>query len=163
MEHIDISTSTNSRDRYGDEENRDFRMKLELPWFTGSLKIEEFLEWLVEVKRFFDYTKIPEEKQAKLVAYKLKGVASSWWEQVQQTRNRSAKSLVRTWVKMKKLLKNYFLPPDFEQVLYKQFQSCKQRNRSVPPYIEEFYRLKTHLDLNESEVFFIARYKTGLK
>ena len=105
VEHMDISTSTNSRDRYGDEENHDFRMKLDLPCFNGSLKIEEFLDWLAEVERFFDYTKIPEEKQAKLVAYKLKGVASAWWEQVQQTRNRSAKSPVRTWVKMKKLLK----------------------------------------------------------
>ena len=126
VEHMDISTSTNSRDRYGDEENRDFRMKLDLPCFNGSLNIEEFLDWPAEVERFFDYTKIPKEKQAKLVAYKLKGVASAWWEQVQQTRNRSAKSPVRTWVKMKKLLKNRFLPPDFEQVLYQQFQSCRQ-------------------------------------
>ena len=163
VEHMDISTSTNSRDRYGDEENRDFRMKLDLPCFNGSLKIEEFLDWLAEVERFFDYTKIPEEKQAKLVAYKLKGVASAWWEQVQQTRHRSAKSPVRTWVKMKKLLKNRFLPPDFEQVLYQQFQSCRQGNRSVPQYTEEFYRLKTRLDLNESEAFSIARYKEGLK
>ena len=97
------------------------------------------------------------------MAYKLKGVASAWWEQVQQTRNRSAKSPVRTWVKMKKLLKNRFLPPDFEQVLYRQFQSCRQGNRSVPQYTEEFYRLKTRLDLNESEAFSIARYKEGLK
>ena len=78
VEHMDISTSTNSRDKYGDEENHDFRMKLDLPCFNGSLKIEEFLDWLAEVERFFDYTKIPEEKQAKLVAYKLKGVASAW-------------------------------------------------------------------------------------
>ena len=97
VEAVDISTSTNSRERYGDEENRDFRMKLDLPCFNGSLKIEEFLDWMVEVERFFDYTKIPEEKQEKLVACKLKGVASAWWEQVQQTQNRSAKSPVRTW------------------------------------------------------------------
>ena len=104
------------------------------------------------------------------MAYKLKGVASAWWEQVQQTRNRSAKSLVsskflakfffthvRTWVKMKKLLKNCFLPLDFEQVLYQQFQKYRQGNRSVPQYTEEFYRLKTRLDLNESEAFSIDR------
>ena len=121
------------------------------------------MDWLAEVERFFDYTKILEKKQAELVAYKLKGVASAWWEQVQQTRNRSAKSPVSTWAKMKKLLKNRFLPPDFEQVLYQQFQSCRQGNRSIPQYTEEFYRLKTRLDLNESEAFSIARYKEGLK
>ena len=59
VEHMDISTSTNSRDRYGDEENHDFCMKLDLPCFNGSLKIEEFLDWLAEVERFFDYMKIP--------------------------------------------------------------------------------------------------------
>ena len=74
------------------KENHDFCMKLDLPCLYGSLKIEEFLDWLAEVQRFFDYTKIPEEKQAKFVAYKVKGVASTWWEQVQQARNRSAKS-----------------------------------------------------------------------
>ena len=62
MEYIDISTSTNSGDRHGDEEIRDFRMKLDLPCFNGSLKIEEFLDWLAEVETFFEYTKIPEEK-----------------------------------------------------------------------------------------------------
>ena len=35
VEAMDISTSTNSRERYGDEENRDFRMKLDLPCFNG--------------------------------------------------------------------------------------------------------------------------------
>ena len=38
-EHINRPNSTNSRDRYGDEQNRDYRMKLDLPCFNGSLKI----------------------------------------------------------------------------------------------------------------------------
>ena len=75
VERLDISTSTNSRDRYGEEENHNFCMKLELPCFNGSLKIEQFLDWLAEVERLCDYTKITEEKQVKLAAYKLKGVA----------------------------------------------------------------------------------------
>ena len=91
MEHLEISISKNSRDRYGDEKNHDFRMKLELPCFNESFKIEKFLDWLEKVERFFDYTKIPKENQAKLVAFKLKGIASAWWEQVQLTQNRYAK------------------------------------------------------------------------
>ena len=49
-------------------------MKLELPCFNGLLKIEEYLGWLFEMERFFGYTKILDENQAKLVVYKLKGV-----------------------------------------------------------------------------------------
>ena len=92
--HIEISTSTNSRDKYGDKENHDLCMKLELSCFNVLFKIEEYLDWLSEMERFFDYIKILDEKKAKLVAYKLKGVVY-------------AKTLVCGLVKMKKLLKNY--------------------------------------------------------
>ena len=34
-------------------------------------------------KTFFDYLNISEENQVKLMAYKLKGRASTWWEQLQ--------------------------------------------------------------------------------
>ena len=36
--------------------------------------IEEFLDWLADIDRFFDYMKIPSEKRVRLVAYRLKGV-----------------------------------------------------------------------------------------
>ena len=159
----DYSTSTSSRANYDSDDRPDYRMKIDLPQFNGQLKIEEFLDWLAEVERFFDYTKITEEKQAKLVAYKLKGSASAWWEQVQATRTRSGKEPVRRWDKMKKLMKTRFLPPDYEQILYQQYQNCKQLSRSISAYTEEFYRLQTRLDLNESEAYSISRYKNGLR
>ena len=76
LEHIDISTSTNSRDRYVDEENHDFCMKLDLPCFNGSLKIEESVDWLAEVERFFDYTKILEKSRQNWWHTKLVGIIS---------------------------------------------------------------------------------------
>jgi hypothetical protein len=57
-----------------------FRMKMDLPSFIGQLQIEGFLDWLVLVERFFDYIDIPEDKKVKLVAYRLLGGASAWWE-----------------------------------------------------------------------------------
>ena len=44
MEHINISTSTNSRERYGDDENPDVHMKLDLSSYNDAWKIEEFLD-----------------------------------------------------------------------------------------------------------------------
>ena len=57
-----------------------FRMKMDLPNFNGQLQIEGFLDWLVLVERFFDYMDILEDKKVKLVAYRLLGGASAWWE-----------------------------------------------------------------------------------
>ncbi|KAK1260549.1 hypothetical protein QJS04_geneDACA019077 [Acorus gramineus] len=43
--------------------SRDFRINIDLPSFNGHLNIEEFLDWLAEVERFFDYMDIPEERK----------------------------------------------------------------------------------------------------
>ena len=102
-------------------------MKIDLPTFQGHLRIAEFWDWITEVECFFDYMKIQEEKQVKLVAYKLKGGATAWWDQVQTTRTRQDKEPVRSLVKMKKLLKARILGPDYEQILYQQYQTCTHK------------------------------------
>ena len=41
-----------------------------------------------------------ENKGVKPVAIKLKGYASSWWQQVQMTRVQSEKEKIQSWTKM---------------------------------------------------------------
>lgn len=62
----------------------EFRVKVDIPSFNGLLYIEDFLDWITTMKRFFEYIVIHEDKQVKLVAFKLTDEASSWWEQIQQ-------------------------------------------------------------------------------
>ena len=64
---------------------------------------------------------------------------------------------------MKQLLQRWFLPPDYEQFLYQQYQNCQQANRTVNEHKEEFYRLNARVNLSETEDRLIARYVGGLK
>ena len=60
----------------------DFCFKVDIPFFSSSLNIEELLDWVVEVDKFFDYMEVAEEKRVRLVACRLKGGASAWWERL---------------------------------------------------------------------------------
>ena len=52
-------------------------MKVELPSFNGNVSIEKYLDCVSEVEKFFDYMGTTNDKQVCLVAYKLKGWAST--------------------------------------------------------------------------------------
>ena len=69
--------------------------KIDLPYSDGHMDIEQFLDWLVEVERFFEHAQIAEVRQEKLVAHKLKASAYGWWEKLQRMRIRLGKEPVK--------------------------------------------------------------------
>ena len=96
---------------------------------------------------------IPDDKKVKLVAYKLKGGAAAWWEQEQMSRVRMGKIQIRSWRRMKQLLKGNFLPRDYDQILFHQYQNYRYGDRSVRDYSTEFFRLSTRNDLSETKSY----------
>ena len=89
-------------------------MKVELPSFNGNVSIEEYLDWVSKVEKFFDYMGTTDDKQVCLVAYKLKGGESAWWDCVQLNRTRERKLPIQSWRRMKRLMADQFLPPDYQ-------------------------------------------------
>uniref|UniRef100_A0A2N9I4F9 CCHC-type domain-containing protein n=1 Tax=Fagus sylvatica TaxID=28930 RepID=A0A2N9I4F9_FAGSY len=62
---------------FGNQERKDYCMKMDLPSFNCHFQIEEVLDWIIKVERCLEYKEIPKDKRVKLVAYKLKGRFSS--------------------------------------------------------------------------------------
>ena len=56
-----------------------------------------------------------------------------------------------------------FLPPDYQQELFRQYQNCKQGIETVNKYMEELDRLENHNDLEETEDQRISRFVHGLR
>ncbi|CAJ2652834.1 unnamed protein product [Trifolium pratense] len=143
--------------------HHDYRVKADIPLFYGTMGVDEFLDWQIDVDRFFDVMDVPEHKQVKMVAIRLKSTAAVWWDRLVVERKRQRKNPIRTWRKMKQLMLERFLPEDYEQILYKMYIECVQGKRSVTEYTAEFLRFSERNELGESENQKVARYISGLK
>ncbi|XP_026434078.1 uncharacterized protein LOC113331593 [Papaver somniferum] len=105
---------------------------------------------------------VPESSQVKLVAYKLKGGAAAWWEKLGKDRRNAHKPPIRTWQRMRQLLRDKFLPRDYMQQLFIKLQNCRQGARLVEEYVAEFYALVARNQLHETEEQLVARFIAGL-
>ncbi|XP_057248184.1 uncharacterized protein LOC130590177 [Beta vulgaris subsp. vulgaris] len=125
----------------------DFRdIKLEIPEFDGNLNPDEY----------------DDAKAFKVVVAKLKGYASPWWENVVLARTGKHKPIIKSWIKLKKKMKEKFLPSTYTLDLYNQLSDLAQDHKGVEYYIHEFEKLMIKLDVQEREEQTMSRFLGGL-
>ncbi|GJV17051.1 reverse transcriptase domain-containing protein [Tanacetum coccineum] len=124
-----------------DDPIRSLGLKIEIPEFTGKVHTDDFIDWVSTVERVFDVRDIPDKLKVKLVAIKLQKHASLWWDHVNKRRRIEGTSKVETWEKMKKLMKDKFLPENHRQEAFLDYHNLSQQNMIVEEVINEFDKL----------------------
>ncbi|VFQ71309.1 unnamed protein product [Cuscuta campestris] len=136
--------------------------KVETPTFDGKDDPDDFIDWLETIERVFDYTEVSKDKKVKLVALKFRSYASTWWTNTTTKCKREGKAAVKTWAKMRALLKKKFIPTDYIRENFARLQHLRQGNRSVEEYNREFEELLMRCDLQENDSQTFVRYLFGL-
>ena len=149
--------------RHVREPKWDSGLRVEIPDFTGSLNPEEYLDWVYTVEEVFKLKNIPPEKQVSLVAIRFRDRAAAWWRNYQYQRYQDHLLPLEDWGDLKREMNREFLPLNYKQTLFRQFQSLTQGSKSVDDYTLEFYKLAARNQLNESEDQRVARYMQGLR
>ncbi|KAG7532342.1 Zinc finger CCHC-type superfamily [Arabidopsis thaliana x Arabidopsis arenosa] len=107
--------------------------------------------------------RVPKERKVALVATRFRGHAASWWQQTKTTHARAHREPIGSWDKLKKKLRETFLPHNYDRTMYNKLQNLKQDSPSVDEYAEEFYLLITRNDIFDSQLQLVSRFIGGLR
>eukprot|EP00253_Pinus_taeda_P009391 PITA_09391 len=105
------------------------RPKPELPTYDGSLSIDDVLDWISEMDKYFECEEVSEDRRVKFAATKLKGHVALWWDSVHSERKRLNKTPIKTWTRMVAKLKGRFLPRDYQIAIHRQQSAIKSEEK----------------------------------
>jgi len=101
------------------------RPKTKVLIYEGGMNLEELIDRINGMEKFFDYEEIEDEKKVKFVVTKLKDHAALWWDGVQEERKRLGKQHIKNWSKMVAKLRGKFLLSNYQQTFFKQMQNLR--------------------------------------
>ena len=113
-----VNPPVRERDR-----NWDGGLRVEIPDFSGSLKPEEFLDWTNTVEEVFELKDVPPEKRVPLVTIRFRDRAAAWWQSFKYRRYLDSLPPLNDWLDLKREMNREFLPLNYRQSLFQQFQS----------------------------------------
>jgi hypothetical protein len=131
--------------------------------YEGNLEVEELLDWVHAMDKYFDYEEIEEENKVKHGITRLKGHVALWWNELQDDRRSKGKQKIKSWDKMVAKLKVKFIPKDYQINLFIKLQNLRQKILSVKEYTKEFYKLNIRAGQKENDDENTTRYINGLR
>jgi hypothetical protein len=129
----------------------DAREKMEIPMYEGNLDVEELLDWIRALDKYFDYEDVEEDKKVKHVVTRLKGHATLSWDELKVDRRCKGKQKIKSWNRMVAKMKDKFIPKDYQITLFRTMQNLRQKLMSMKEYTEEFYMINIRAGHRESD------------
>ncbi|XP_074315530.1 uncharacterized protein LOC141651729 [Silene latifolia] len=157
-----ISESDDSRMEEGIYDARDKDVKVDIPEFHGSLNPKDLLDWLRSVERIFEYKDYNDRKSFKIAILKFKEYASLWYEIIKNQRIRDGKEPIRSWLKLKKKLKEKFIAKDYTHDIFIKLTQLRQDQQTIEAYLRSFEQLTSLCEVTEKPEQKIARFVEGL-
>jgi hypothetical protein len=136
---------------------------MDIPVYEGNLDVEELLDWIRALDKYFDYEDVEEDKKVKHAVTRLKGHATLWWDELQADRCYKGKKKIKSWERMVATMKEKFIPKDYQITIFQRMQNLRQKLMTVKEYIEEFYRINIREGHRESDDENVSRYMNGLR
>jgi hypothetical protein len=137
--------------------------KVDIPLYEGNLDVEELLEWIRAMDKYFDYEDFEEDKKVKHVVTRLKGHVALWWDELQADKRCKGKQKIKSWDRIVAKMKSKFIPKDYQITLFRRMQNLRQKLMSVKEYTEEFYKINIREGHWESDDEKVAIYMNGLR
>jgi len=131
--------------------------------YEGNLNVEELLDWINEMDKYFDYGDIDEEKKFKHVVNRMKGHATLWWDELQADRRRKRKVNIKRWDRLVAKFKAKFMPKDYQLNMFRKLHNLKQKGMSEKEYTEYLYKPNIRAGHVEEDDEKVVRYINGIR
>jgi hypothetical protein len=76
------------------------REKMNIPVYEGNLDVEEILDWIRALEKYFNYEDVEEDKKVKHYVTRLKGHVTLCWEELQANKHCKGKKKIMNWDRM---------------------------------------------------------------
>jgi hypothetical protein len=86
--------------------------------YEGNLDVEELLDWIRDLDKYFNYEDVEEDKKVKHAITRLKSHATLWWDELQVDRHWKGKHKIKSWDKMIANMKAKFIPKYYQITLF---------------------------------------------
>ena len=58
------------------------RSKMEVFIYEGNLNVDQLMDWIDAMDKYFDYEEVNEENKVKFFVIRMKGNQPLWWDEV---------------------------------------------------------------------------------